>query len=95
MRIELIQLVELPLKSDLKLFYRRNLLIPHASITRSQSSVYERERDAQEEARRGRSGSQGHLSFEEVCRQRTLDSPVSIWIVLEFQKFFELTDAYS
>ncbi|KAJ1532261.1 hypothetical protein ONE63_000877 [Megalurothrips usitatus] len=55
---------------------RRNLLIPHASITRSQSSVYERERDAQQEARRSRSGSQGHLSFEEVCRQRTLDSSI-------------------
>ncbi|KAE8750073.1 hypothetical protein FOCC_FOCC003197 [Frankliniella occidentalis] len=53
-----------------------NRLIPHASITRSQSSVYEREREAQQESRRTRSGSQGHLSFEEVCRQRTLDSSI-------------------
>ena len=55
---------------------RRNLLIPHASITRSQSSVYERERETQQEARQSRSGSQGHISFEEVCRQRTVDCPL-------------------
>lgn len=59
------------------IYFRRNLLIPHASITRSQSSVYEREREAQQDPRRNRSGSQGHLSFEEVCRQRTSDSTVS------------------